>query len=80
MESSQEEIYTESLPSDHDSIRLSRFTIYHSAPDLPDAVAEHTTLFTKNTKNSTPQVVSQTRLQNFIHFFQCFIVQLFTLI
>ncbi|XP_024217091.1 anoctamin-5 isoform X4 [Halyomorpha halys] len=56
MESSQEEIYTESLPSDHDSIRLSRFTIYHSAPDLPDAVAEQTTLFIKNSKNPTPQV------------------------
>ena len=59
MESSQEEIYTESLPSDHDSIRLSRFTIYHSAPDLPDAVEEHTTLFIKNPQNSTQQVVCQ---------------------
>lgn len=73
MESSQEEIYTESLPSDRDSIRLSRFTIYHSAPDLPDAVAEQTTLFIKNTKNPTLQVICDNRLEN-IHFFQCFIV------
>lgn len=47
MESSLEEIYSESLHSDHESIRLSRFTIYHSAPDLPDAMAEEASLFVK---------------------------------
>lgn len=57
MESSQEEIYSESLPSEHDSITLSRFTIYHSAPDLPDAMAEQTILFTNGTKTAPAQQV-----------------------
>lgn len=68
MESSQEEIFSEAVTPNNsigheneDSVRLSRFTIYHSAPDFEEAMAEETSLFAdKLERNCTsPEVIFQ---------------------
>ncbi|XP_073989363.1 anoctamin-1-like isoform X2 [Rhodnius prolixus] len=72
MESSQEEIFSEAVTPNNsigheneDSVRLSRFTIYHSAPDFEEAMAEETSLFAdKLERNCTSPEIKSTMFRD----------------